>query len=45
MEELLGNSEMVKENVKDIDGKLQKQGIGSFDTRTVKFFEVQMRMM
>ena len=39
MEELLSNSEMKTRNVADIDNKHQEQGIESFDTRTVKFYD------
>lgn len=39
MEELLDNSKMKKPNVPDINGKHSKQGIDSFDTRTVSFYD------
>ena len=39
MEELLTNSKAKRTNIPDADGKHQKQGISSFDTRTVKFYD------
>ena len=39
MEELLTNSGVAKANIPDADGKHQEQGITSFDTRTVKFYD------
>jgi hypothetical protein len=39
MEELLTNSEVSAANIPDADGKHKKQGITSFDTRTVKFYD------
>lgn len=39
MEELLSNSEMKKPNVPDESGRHAEQGITSFDTRTVKFYD------
>jgi ribosomal protein L4 len=39
MEELLDNSKIKKSNVPDANGKHSKQGIDSFDTRTVNFYD------
>ena len=39
MEELLSNSEMEDANVPDYNGRHARQGITSFDTRTVKFYD------
>lgn len=39
MEELLSNSELKVSNEADVDNRHEKQGITSFDTRVVKFYD------
>ena len=39
MEELIDNSKMKESNVSDTDNKHSQQGIKSFDTRTVNFYD------